>query len=225
MAKLKNYVSRKHNLVIRNYIKRMINEKVNCMKISKKFSYDYWDGDRKYGYGGYKFIDGYWRPLAKKLIKNYKLSNSSSLIDIGCGKAYLLYEIKKILPKIRLIGLDISRYAIKNSHKNIKKDLINFDARKKLPFKNKEFDLAISLGTYHNFELDELKISLSEIRRVSKKSYVMVESYRNNQELFNLQCWALTANSFFSKKEWVWLYKEFKYDGDYEFIYFKNPKN
>ena len=225
MKKIKNYVSRKHNSVSRNYIERMMNMKVKCMKISKKFSYDYWDGDRKYGYGGYTFIDGYWKPLALKLIKNYSLSNKSSLIDIGCGKAYLLYEIKKILPNIKLIGLDISSYAIKNSHKTIKNRLINYDARKKLPFKNKEFDLAISLGTFHNFEISELKISLSEIRRISKKSYVMVESYRNNQELFNLQCWALTANSFFSKKEWIWLYNEFKYDGDYEFIYFKNLKS
>jgi len=210
MAKLKNYVSRKHNLVKRSYIERMINQKVNCMKISKKFSYDYWDGDRKYGYGGYKYIDGYWKPLAKKLIKDYNLSNKSSLIDIGCGKGYLLCEIRKILPKIRLVGLDISNYAIKNSHMLIKNNLIQFDVRTKLPFKANEFDLAISLGTFHNFVLSELKLSLGEIRRISRKSYLMVESYRNDRELFNLQCWALTCRSFFNKSEWLWIYKEFK---------------
>jgi hypothetical protein len=49
----------------------------------------------------------------------------------------------------------------------------------------------------------------------------MVESYRNEKELFNLQCWALTAQSFLDEKEWQWLYKEYGYKGDYEFIYFQ----
>ena len=41
------------------------------------------------------------------------------------------------------------------------------------------------------------------------------------QELFNLQCWALTCESFFDEDEWVWLYGHFGYTGDYEFIYFE----
>ena len=40
-------------------------------------------------------------------------------------------------------------------------------------------------------------------------------------ELFNLECWALTAESLFHTEEWIWLYKEFGYNGDYEFIYFE----
>ena len=56
---------------------------------------------------------------------------------------------------------------------------------------------------------------------VGKKKYIAVESYRNNKELFNLQCWALTCESFFSDREWKWIYNQFKYTGDYEFIYFK----
>ena len=42
----------------------------------------------------------------------------------------------------------------------------------------------------------------------------------NEKELFNLQCWALTCQSFFSKDEWIWIFDEFGYKGDYEFIYF-----
>ena len=49
----------------------------------------------------------------------------------------------------------------------------------------------------------------------------MVESYRSELEQFNLQCWALTAESFFDDEEWVWLYRHFGYTGDYEFIYFE----
>ena len=123
-------------------------------------------------------------------------------------------------PKLQLKGIDISSYAIKNSPTLIKKDLLVLDARKKLPFKNKEFDLCISAGTLHNFELHELKNSLKEISRVSKNSIIMVESYRNEEELFNLQCWALTAKSFLSVKEWKWIFNEFNYNGDYDFIFF-----
>ena len=198
----------------------MINDKTKCMSEARKFEKNFWDGNRKYGYGGYKYISGYWTPVAKKIIKKFKLNNSSSILDIGCGKGYLLYEIKKILPNIKIVGIDISKYAIKNSKKEIKKNLFVYDARKKLPFKKGDFDLVISLGTLHNFNLYDLEIAIKEIMRISKKRYIMVESYRNNKELFNLQCWALTAESFLDPHEWKWLFKTFGYRGYTEFIYF-----
>ena len=199
----------------------MNDNKVDCMIISKKYGKEYWDGNRRYGYGGYKFIPGYWKSVAQALIKDYKLNNQSKIIDLGCGKAYLLHEIKKILPCISMVGIDISTYAIKNSTDEIKPYLKVFDAKNTLPFKNKEFDLLISLGTLHNFRIPELKKVIKEINRISNKSYIMVESYRNEKELFNLQCWALTAETFLDNKEWQWLYKEFGYKGDFEFIYFE----
>ena len=94
-------------------------------------------------------------------------------------------------------------------------------AEDKFPFKNKNFDLVISINTLHNLKLFDLENSIREIQRVGKKKYLVVESYRNDKELFNLQCWALTCQSFFNKEEWIWLYKKLKYSGDYEFIYFQ----
>lgn len=216
----KNFITKIHNSTKRNYIDRMVDDKVHCMKIAKKFAFDYWDGKRRYGYGGYKYIPGRLASVALKIIKNYQLNNSSKILDVGCGKGYLLYEIKKILPKINIYGFDISSYAIKNSKKEIKKYLFKFDARKKFPFQNNYFDLAISFGTLHNFKLPDLKKSVKEIQRVSKKKYIMVESFRNDQELFNLQCWALTCQTFFSVSEWIWFYNYLGYTGDYEFIFF-----
>lgn len=213
-------LQKNHNSTKRGYIQRMIDEKVKCMKIAKKYEKDYWDGDRKYGYGGYKFIKGRLTQVAKKIIRVFNLNSNSKILDIGCGKGYLLYEIQNIIPGIKVKGLEISKHAIKNSSNIIKPNILNFDARKKLPFKNKEFDLCISAGTLHNFEVNELKNSLKEISRISKNSIIMVESYRNEKELFNLQCWALTAKSFFSVKEWIWLFKEYNYKGDYDFIFF-----
>ena len=217
----KFFISKVHNSTKRNYVERMINNKIQCMKVAKKYSYDYWDGNRMYGYGGYKFIPGRWTPIAKKIIKDYKLTNRSSILDLGCGKGYLLFEIKKILPKINILGYDYSKYAIINSKKEIKKYLKVKDIRNKFSFKNNQFDLVLSLGTLHNFELSDLYKTIKEINRIAKRKYIMVESYRNDTEQFNLQCWALTCQTFLSKKEWINLYKFLDYKGDFEFIYFK----
>ena len=198
----------------------MVNQKAKCMNISKKYDLNYWDGNRKYGYGGYKYIPGRWEKAAQKLIKIYKLNNKSNILDVGCGKGFLLYEIKKILPKIKITGIDISSYGLKYSKKEIRKFLLKKDIRKPLKYKSNQFDLVISINTLHNLEIDSLIQAIKEIQRVGKKHYVCTESYINNKELFNLQCWALTCESFFSKREWIWLLKNNGYNGDYEFIYF-----
>ena len=220
MKKL-NIVNSLHHSTKRNYIERMINNKVTCMKIAKKYEYDYWDGNRKHGYGGYKYIPGRWSPAAKRLIKEFKLTNKSKILDVGCGKGYLLYEIKKILPQIQVVGFDISKYGIKNSHPNIKRYLFNHDIKNKTKFKKNEFDLVISLGCFHNLKIFDLMNALKEIGRISKKAYIMVESYRNDKELFNLQCWALTCQSFFSDDQWEYILKNVNFNGGYEFIHFK----
>ena len=221
MSKNKHFISALHNSTSRDVVSRMNDNKIECMEIAKKYDYDYWDGDRRFGYGGYKYIPGRWSRVAENLISNYKLNASSSILDLGAGKGYLLYEIKKILPSIKVVGVDNSSYAINNAKKEIKPFLIKYDLRKKLPFKDDEFDLVMSLGTLHNLKINELKIALYEMNRVAKNKYLMVESYRNNKELFNLQCWALTAESFFEPDEWKWIFNDFGYDGDYEFIFFE----
>ena len=221
MGNQKFFVNKLHHSSKRNYLKRMINQKVKGMNIATNYGYDYWDGNRKYGYGGYRYIPGRWKGVAKKLIKTYSLNNKSKILDVGCGKAYLLYEIKLLLPKIEIYGFDISKYAISKAKNIVKKNLFVHNAKKKFPFKSKKFDLAISLATLHNLNIDGLFNSIKEIERVAKKKYIMVESYNNFQELFNLQCWALTCKSFFSVKDWKWIFKTNKYKGDYEFICFK----
>ena len=209
-----------HEKTKRNYIYRMNNNKIECMLEAKKYGKNYWDGPRKYGYGGYKFIPGRWTSIANNIIKKFKLNNNSKILDVGCGKAFLLYEIKNILPNIEISGFDISRHAIRNAPNKIRKYLFVHKAQNTYPFKKNKFDLALSTVCFHNLEINDLKFSLNEIQRVSKKSFIMVESFRNEKELFNLQCWALTCQSFFSKKEWKWVFDEFNYKQYYEFIYF-----
>ena len=219
--KERNIFTSFHKKTKRDYLGRMLDNKVHCMNKARKFEKEYWDGPRRYGYGGYKYIENLITPIAKKIIKNYKLNNKSKILDAGCGKGFLLYEIKKILPKIEIHGFDISKHGLKNSKKEIKKYLYFSDIRKKINFKKNYFDLVLSFNCLHNLKIYDLKKSINEIERVGKNKFIVVESFRNSKELFNLQCWALTANAFFSKEEWIWLLKSFNYTGDYEFIYFE----
>ncbi|MBW2975677.1 class I SAM-dependent methyltransferase [Candidatus Woesearchaeota archaeon] len=221
MGKSLKIISSLHKSTKRDYLGRMGDDKIECMKIAKTYGYDYWDGSRRYGYGGYKYMPGRWEPVARTLIEKYNLTEDSKILDVGCGKAYLLFELKKLIPNCKIVGFDLSKYAIDNSKEEIKEYLFVHKAEDSYPFKDGEFDLVISITTLHNLQVQDLKSALKEIERVGKEKYIVVESYRNEEELFNLECWALTAESFFRPEEWVWLFNEFGYSGDYEFIYFE----
>jgi len=213
-------MERLHKKTSRDYLARMKEDKVACMKIAKNYEKDYWDGDRRYGYGGYNY-DGRWEIIAKEFIAHYKLPENAKILDVGCGKGYLLYEFQKLLPNCKIVGFDISRHALENGKEEIKHHLIIKKAQEPYNFQDKEFDLVISFMTLHNLPIPELQLALKEIERVGKNKYITIESYRNEQELFNLQCWALTAESFFSLESWKWLFDHFGYTGDYELMYFE----
>ena len=220
MGQLRNFVTPLHQATKRDVLARMIDDKVHCMEIAKQYGEEYWDGDRRYGYGGYKYMPGRWKPVAEALIQTYNLGPGSKVLDVGCGKGFLLHEMLLLEPKLQVTGFDISEYGLSCASELVKPHLFHHHAQSQYSFDDKEIDLVISLGTLHNLRFFDLKAALNEIERVGKQGYVMLESYRNEQELFNLQCWALTCESFFDNEEWVWLYESMGYSGDYEFIYF-----
>lgn len=221
MGRLLNIVTPLHRVTERDYVARMMDDKINCMIKAKEYEFDYWDGDRRFGYGGYKYLPGRWKPAAQALIDIYELKPNARILDVGCGKAFLLHELKLLLPDSDVVGFDISRHGLAGARPEIRDRLFRYKAQDPYPFGDQSFDLVISLTTLHNLRIFELQTALREIERVGKKKYVMVESYRNERELFNLECWALTAESFFDTAEWIWLYNHFGYTGDYEFIYFE----
>lgn len=215
-----DFVSELHKNTNRDYIKRVNENKAKCAKIAKEFDYDYWDGERKYGYGGYQY-DGRWYNVARRMIDYYNLKPGQKVLDIGCGKGHLLYEMKKIIPELYVKGIDISSYAIKHSKEEIK-PYLEIGKAQELNFDNNSFDLVYTLSTLHNLYIYDLKKAIYEISRVSKNnSYIMVESYRNEEEKTNLLYWQLTCESFFKVEEWEWLYKVWNYNGDYSFIFFE----
>jgi len=220
VGRILNIVTPLHKRTKRAYIDRMVDEKVHCMLKAKEYEFDYWDGDRRYGYGGYKY-DGRWKVVAEKLIDIYNLQPDAKILDVGCGKAHLLYELKQLLPEAEIHGFDISRHGLADAPEAIRDSLFSYRAQDAYPYGDNHFDLVITLGCLHNLRIFELETAVREIERVGKNKYIMLESYRNEEEQFNLQCWALTAEAFFDTAEWIWLYNHFGYTGDYEFIYFE----
>lgn len=220
MRQLMDFFTPLHKRTSRDYAGRMADEKIHCMGVAKQYGYDYWDGDRRYGYGGYRY-DGRWGAVAERMIAQYGLRPDAKVLDVGCGKAFLLYELMSRLPQGKVAGFDISAYGLEHAKEEVRPFLFQQDASQPLPYADKEFDLVISLGTLHNLGLPALKQALTEIERVGKQSYVMTEAFRTDAELYNLQCWALTCETFLRPENWVWLFDEFGYSGDYEFIYFE----
>jgi cyclopropane fatty-acyl-phospholipid synthase-like methyltransferase len=85
MGRLLNIVTPLHQQTKRDYLARMVDDKVVCMMKAKAYEFDYWDGDRRYGYGGYRYIEGRWKPAAQVLIDIYGLKGDARILDVGCG--------------------------------------------------------------------------------------------------------------------------------------------
>ena len=222
MGRLLNIVNQLHRRTARDYVGRMCDEKVHCSEVARRFDRDYWDGDRRYGYGGYKY-DGRWSVVAKALVEEYKLPPDAKILDVGCGRGFLLHEFQKLLPNCTISGFDVSEYGLETAKDEVKPFVFRHRAEDKLPFADKQFDLVISLNALHNLPVQDVVAALAEMERVAKNKYLVVESYRDHEELFNLQCWALTCESFFRPESWAWVFAQAKYTGDYEYIYFEPP--
>ena len=219
-----DFMSTLHKSTNRDYLNRVNDPdypKHKAATLAKKFDFDYWDGDRRICYGGYKYIEGRWQKVAEKMNDFYKLPKNAKILDIGCGKGYLLYDFLKVLPNAEVFGLDISKYAIENSKSEIKNKLIQGTATN-LPFDDNFFDLVISINTLHCLEAPDLYLALQEMERVSKSyKYLCVESYRNEIEKANLLYWQVSCEAFNTPKEWQWWFEKTGYMGDYSFIYFE----
>lgn len=217
-----DFLSPLHKATKRDYLAR-VNDypKAEAARLAKQYGYDYWDGDRNTGYGGYKYMEGYWARVAKPMISRYGLKPGDRVLDIGCGKGFLLYDLLKELPGLEVKGLDISEYAIEHAKPEVKPFLQHGNATN-LPFEDNSFDLVISLTTIHNLYCFDMLKALKEIERVGKKNkYFVVESYRNLEEKTNMTYWVLTGECFFCDEEWDWWIKQAGYTGDHSFIYFE----
>lgn len=205
-----NYPRTKRNVEARGLLKTEEDR-----AIARRFDKDFFDGDRKHGYGGFSYHPRFWQPVIPTFKTHYNLSEESVILDVGCAKAFMLYDFQQIIPNIRVRGIDVSSYAIEHAVESIRPFVQVADA-KNLPFSDHSFDLVISINTVHNLEKDDLAKALKEIERVSRgNSFITVDAYRNEEEKERMFHWNLTAKTIMHVDEWKLFFKEVGYTGDY----------
>lgn len=219
-----DFLSVVHKSTKRDYLARVNDPdfpKAVAAERAKKWDFDYWDGDRRINYGGYKYMPGRWEKVAKAMADHYGIKAGDKILDVGCGKGFLLYDFTLVVPGVEVYGIDISQYAIDNSKEEVR-DRLRVGSATELPWPDKHFDVVYSLNTLHNLHCYDLDLALREIERVGKKNkYICVESYRNEVEKANLLYWQVTCEAFNTPQEWEWWFKQTGYTGDHSFIYFE----
>ena len=207
---LKNYPKTKRNVEERGKVKT---EKDR--KIAREFGKDFFDGDRKNGYGGFHYNPRFWQPVIPTFKKHFGLTGSSTVLDIGCAKGFMLHDMAELIPGITVKGIDISEYAIENTIEDMKPHVQVANA-KELPFESNSFDLVISITTVHNLERDECGKALQEIERVSRgKSFITLDAYRNDEEKKLMYAWNLTGRTIMHVNQWKQFFEKVGYTGDY----------
>ena len=184
-------------------------------EIGRRFGFDYFDGHRNHGYGGFTYQERFWKPVVPDLIAHFNLNSQSRVLDVGCAKGFFLHDLQEALPGISVNGIDISQYAIENAIGTVKSRVVVGDARNLL-FKDNSFDLVMSINTIHNLNLSDCAKALKEIQRVSGgKAFITVDAYRNEVEKERMEAWNLTALTMMSVEQWKDFFKEVGYEGDY----------
>jgi ubiquinone/menaquinone biosynthesis C-methylase UbiE len=217
----REFVGLIHKSTKRDYLARVTQrDKSEVAEMAIKYDYDYWDGSRETGYGGYKY-DGRWRKVADAMIAVYDIKPGMRVLDVGSGKGFLLHDFREAVPEIEVAGIDISTYGIEHTMEDVK-SFCRVCSAAKLPWPDKHFDLVVSINTLHNLYNYDLNAALCEIERVSRGAkYLCVEAYRNEQEKVNLMYWQLTCRIVHTPKEWEFEFQRSDYTGDHEFIFFE----
>jgi len=183
--------------------------------IARRFGKEFFDGDRRHGYGGYNYLPRFWQPVVPTFQEHFGLTGNSSLLDVGCGKGFMMHDLAELIPGITVNGIDISEYAIANVMEDMQPHVQVADA-KELPFEDNSFDVVISINTVHNLEEDECGQALQEIERVSRgKSFITVDAYRNDEEKELMYTWNLTGKTIMYVDQWKKFFEEVRYTGDY----------
>ena len=184
-------------------------------EVARRFGREFFDGDRRHGYGGFSYMPRFWQPVIPTLQRHFGLTAKDSVLDVGCAKGFMLHDMAQLIPGITVKGVDVSQYAIENAIGDMKPHVQVADARA-LPFGVKSFDVVIAINTIHNLDRADCARALREIERVSRRgSYVTVDAYRSDEEKQRMFAWNLTAKTIMHVDEWKAFFAEAGYTGDY----------
>lgn len=205
------------NLLIRyprakRNIKARLGNKEENRRLALQFGYEYFDGTREQGYGGYRY-DGRWLPVAEDIVEHFALKAGDRILDVGCGKGFLVKDMMKVCPGLEAFGLDMSEYALLNCEPEVVGRLHQGNAVR-LPFPDNSFQAVISINTIHNLGRDACLRALREIERLAPgRGYVQVDAYRNETEKQVFEDWMLTAKTYGKPEDWIAILEEAGYTG------------
>jgi SAM-dependent methyltransferase len=183
--------------------------------LARNFGKDFFDGDRRCGYGGFHYNPRFWQPVIPTVQEHFGLGSGFHVLDVGCAKGFMLFDLITMIPGLTVRGVDISAYAIEHALDPIKPYVQVGDAQN-LPFSDQSFDVVISINTIHNLERDECAQALREIQRVAKKgAFITVDAYRSDDEKERMFAWNLTAKTIMHVEEWKEFFTDVGYTGDY----------
>jgi SAM-dependent methyltransferase len=183
--------------------------------IARQFGRDFFDGDRRHGYGGFNYAPRFWQPVIPTFVEHFGLGAGSTVLDVGCGKGFMLHDLALLVPGIIAKGVDVSEYAIEHAIEDVR-DLVQVADARQLPFPDKSYDVVIAINTIHNLERAECGQALREVERVARKgAFVTVDAYRTEEERVRMLAWNLTAKTIMSVGDWEAFFRDVGYTGDY----------
>jgi ubiquinone/menaquinone biosynthesis C-methylase UbiE len=197
--------------------KRSVNDRAAAksddhVRISRQYGADYFDGAREYGYGGYKY-DGRWVAVANDVIRHFSLKPGDRVLDVGCAKGFLVRDL--LDREIEAFGLDVSKYALLHAEAAVVGRL-HLGSAEDLPFPDRSFDAVLSINTLHNLPRDRCLNAVREIERLAPgQGFIQVDSYETPQQKAVFEDWVLTAMYHGYPDEWIELFEEAGYTGDW----------
>jgi len=182
--------------------------------IARQYGEGYFDGSRDVGYGGYRY-DGRWIPIAEDIIRHFGLKAGDRVLDVGCAKGFLVKDLMKVCPGLEAFGLDISEYALTHCEPEVVGRL-HLGSADRLPFPDRSFSAVVSINTIHNFERHDAIRAVREVERLAPgRGFIQVDAYRTAEQRELFLSWVLTARYHDYPHEWIRLFKEAGYTGDY----------
>ena len=205
------------NKKFKNIRKKLLLTRTITKKVlANNFGYDYYDGDRENGYGGFKY-DGRWKKFLIKIIKKYKLNKNSRVLDISAKKGFFMHDLTLLVPGIKVYGVEDHKYPIITSMKSVKGNIKFLKSYCDIDYKKDFFDFVHAHNAIYRYSFKDLIKIIKIISKISKKAHITIPSYSNNLDRVKFLDWSLHGTILFKKKEWRQLFKELGYDGDYYF--------
>ena len=110
-------------------------------------------------------------------MKRYDFNENGKILDIGCGPGFLLFELKKVVPNTKIIGVDSSELMINTAIKKAKEQRIyNYEFKKgyaeNIPIEENYVDLTTCFNSLHDFK--DWKQSIKEVFRILSKNGIFI---------------------------------------------------